>query len=143
MGKKIRQVAVREERNGKYEYGMNNKEDDVNGDFDTFLLSLLLLETLLLLTLAISAVLLISAKEIIPPAEGRCVVANEHLVMIIVMFSTSPERHPVVKGPREIITRMSINSLEETKYNPDEHGSQMKIPLGTELKNERRNSVVD
>lgn len=120
-----------------------NKEDYVNGNFDTFLLGLLLLETLLLLTLTISTVLLIGAKEVIPPAEGRCVVANEHLVMIIVMFSTSPERHPVVKGPREIITRMSINSLEKTKDNPHKHSSQMKIPLGAELKNKRRDSMVD
>jgi hypothetical protein len=39
-------------------------------------------------------------------------------MMEIVMIGPSPERQPVPKGPREIVPRMRIYSLEQPERDP-------------------------
>lgn len=112
---------------------------------ETFYLLRLCLETFafLFLTFAVCTVFGVSSVEQIPPSKGGGVVADESLVVVVVMLSTSPEGNPVVKRPREIVARVGINGLEKTENDPKQHGSQMEIPLGTELQNMVSDKVVD
>lgn len=95
------------------------------------------------MALAIGTVLDISAKEVVPPAERRGIVTNKSLVVVVMVLSASPERNPVVERPWEIVTRVSVNGLEETKHDPEQHGSQVKVPLGSELENIVSDQVID
>jgi hypothetical protein len=40
---------------------------------------------------------------------------------------TCPEGNKVTKRPREIVTRVSVNGLEETKRDPDVDGEDVEI----------------
>lgn len=86
------------------------------------------LATLLSLTFAISTVLDICAKEIIPPTEAGSIVTDESLVMVVMVVSASPEGNPIAERPREIVAGMSIDRLEKSQHNPQQHGDQMKTP---------------
>lgn len=48
-------------------------------------------------------------------------------MMDIVIISTGPEWKEFVQAPREIITAVRIDSLEETKGNPSIHREDMEI----------------
>jgi len=90
------------------------------------LLGLLSLE-LVGLALLVGEVLLVGTKDVVPPPEaGREVICEGHVVIIVVL-RTGPEGQPVVGGPGEIVTRMSLNSLEETQGHPSQGGNQMQI----------------
>lgn len=61
----------------------------------------------------------LGVKNVIPPSEGAGVVADETLVVYVVVFGTGPEREEVVQAPWEFITRVGIDSLEKTHSNPN------------------------
>jgi len=75
----------------------------------------------------VRAVLVVCTEDSIPPAErGREVVGESHMVEVVVL-GAGPEGKDVVQRPREIITAVSIDSLEQPKYNPDVDSDNVEI----------------
>ena len=54
-----------------------------------------------------------SIKDIIPPPEAAGIIANELLMVEIVVIGTSPEGKEMVKTPWKFVTTVSINGLEQ------------------------------
>ena len=48
--------------------------------------------------------------------------------MNIVMLCAGPERQDVVQAPRELITAVRVDGLEQTEHNPDIHGQDVQVP---------------
>lgn len=69
----------------------------------------------------------LSVHDIIPPSEAARVVANELLVVNIVMLGTSPEREEVVQAPGELVSAVRIDSLKETAGDPEVHGKDVEV----------------
>lgn len=69
----------------------------------------------------------LSVEEVVPPAEAAGVVSDELLMVKIVVVGTGPERQEVVKTPREFVTAVGINGLEQTQDNPNVHGEDVKV----------------
>lgn len=69
----------------------------------------------------------LSVQEVVPPTEAGGVVANELLVVHIVVLRASPEGKEVAQAPREVIARVRVDSLEQTEDNPHVHGEQMQV----------------
>lgn len=63
----------------------------------------------------------------VPPPEAAGVVANELLVVNIVMLRASPERKDVVQAPGELVTTVRINGLEQTEGDPAVHGQDVEV----------------
>lgn len=55
-----------------------------------------------------------SSENVIPVSEGRCIIANKVLVVVIMMVGTGPNGEEMVKRPREFVTGVGINSLKKT-----------------------------
>lgn len=70
----------------------------------------------------------LGVKKQVPPAEAARVVANEFLVMEVVVISTSPEGKEVVQTPGELVAAVGINGLEQAQDNPDVHGQDVQVP---------------
>lgn len=66
-------------------------------------------------------------QDLVPPAEARGVVANELLVMEVVVVSTGPEREDAPQAPGKIVSAVSVDGLEETSDDPGVHGEEMEI----------------
>ena len=69
----------------------------------------------------------LSVEHVIPPPEAASIVANELLVVQIVVFSTSPEGEEVMQAPGELVARVGINSLEQARDNPQIHGKDVQV----------------
>lgn len=69
----------------------------------------------------------LSVEDVVPPAETASKVANELFVVNIVVVCASPEWQEVVQAPWELVTAVSINSLEQAQDNPDVHGQDVKL----------------
>lgn len=93
------------------------------------------LSLLLGLTSASTLVREVGAQEVVPPSERGRVAADESLVVVVVMVSTGPEGDPVVQRDGEVVTRVSINSLEKTEHDPDIDGQDVQV-LGESAKGE-------
>ena len=63
----------------------------------------------------------------VPPPEAAGVVANELLVVNIVVLSAGPEREEVVQAPGKLVSAVRIDGLEHTESNPAVHGEDVKI----------------
>lgn len=48
-------------------------------------------------------------------------------MMHIVVVGTSPERQDVVQAPWELISRVGIDGLEQSKNDPGVHGKDMEV----------------
>lgn len=68
-----------------------------------------------------------SVEKQVPPSERARVVANKLLVMRIVVVGASPEWQKMVQTPWELISRVSVNGLEQAKQDPEVHGQNVKI----------------
>ena len=68
-------------------------------------------------------------QNVVPPAERARVVADELLMVNVVVLSASPERKEVVERPGELVTRMCVDGLEQAEDNPDVHGQDVKVPV--------------
>lgn len=95
------------------------------------------------LTSTVSAILGISTKKVIPPTETGSIVANKSHVVVVMVISTSPEGDKVASRPREVVARVTINGLEETAGDPEEHGKHMKLPITRAMKVVSFNEMVD
>ena len=71
-------------------------------------------------------------QEVVPPAEAGGVVANELLVVHVVVVSAGPNWEEVSQAPREVVATVGINGLEEAQDDPDVHGDQVEIASDTE-----------
>jgi hypothetical protein len=69
----------------------------------------------------------LSIHTIIPPSETTRVVTDEALVVNIVVLRSSPEWQEVVQAPREFVTAVRINSLEQTANNPNVHSQDVQL----------------
>lgn len=69
----------------------------------------------------------LSAEQIVPPAEAACIVANELFVVNIVMICASPEWEEMVEAPGKFIAAVGIDSLEEAQHNPNVHGEDVQV----------------
>jgi len=69
----------------------------------------------------------LSIHNIVPPSEATRVVTNESLMVSIMVISAGPEWHEVVQAPREFVTAVRIDSLEEASNDPDVHSQDVQI----------------
>lgn len=69
----------------------------------------------------------LSVQDVVPPSERAGVVADELLVVDVVMISTSPEGKEVVQAPGELVARVGVDGLEETKDDPNVHGKDVEV----------------
>lgn len=67
------------------------------------------------------------SKAVIPPPERGSIVSNKLLVMHIVMIGARPEGEEVSQRPREVISRVRIDRLEETEHDPGVHGDDVEV----------------
>ena len=95
----------------------------------THLLGLLGLDSReLLLTASLGGnITSLGVEAVIPPAEAGGIVANEALVVHVVVVGTSPERQDVAQAEGEIVAGVGIDGLEETEDDPDIHGGEMEV----------------
>lgn len=63
----------------------------------------------------------------VPPSETGRVRADKEMVVLIVVISTGPERKEVVQRPREFVTRVGIDSLEQSQADPKRNGEQVQV----------------
>jgi hypothetical protein len=99
---------------------------------------LLLYSTLLLLLRLNSSELLLAAalvsvgtglgvQAVVPPGEAGSVVANELLVVQIVVVGAGPDGQEVAQTPGEVVAAVGVDGLEETEDNPDVHGDKVEL----------------
>jgi hypothetical protein len=69
----------------------------------------------------------LGAKDKVPPPEAARVVADELLVVNVVVLGTGPEGKEMVQRPGELVTAVRVDGLEETKHNPCVHCQDVKI----------------
>lgn len=89
--------------------------------------SLLRLECLALASPLGSLRAALGVEEPVPPGERARVVADELLVVDVVVVSTGPEREEVVERPGELVAGVRVDGLEDTKNDPDVHGQDVKV----------------
>lgn len=96
---------------------------------ETRLLLLLGLELteLLLTSSLVSLSTSLGVQAVVPPSEAGSVVADELLVVKIVVLGTSPERKEVAQAPGEVVAAVGVDGLEETESDPDVHGEQVQL----------------
>ena len=51
------------------------------------------------------------------------------------VICTSPEGKDMLERPREVVSAMSIDGLEETKDNPDVHGEDVEVASANDVEN--------
>ena len=69
----------------------------------------------------------ICVENIVPPPEAASVVANELLVVDVVVLGAGPERQKVVQAPGELVAAVGIDGLEKTDDDPDVHGQEVEV----------------
>ena len=68
-----------------------------------------------------------SVQQVIPPPKTARVVANEALMMDIMMLCTCPEWQEVMQAPWKLVAAMGINGLEQTTHNPEVHSENVQV----------------
>jgi len=80
-------------------------------------------------------ILVVGTHDIVAPAEGSGEIVHESHVVEVVVVSTGPEGEYVLKRPREIVSAVSIDGLEETENDPDVHGEDVEVSGAKNVKN--------
>lgn len=71
--------------------------------------------------------LTLGSTELVPPSErGRVTVGESHVVEVVVIRA-GPERYPVPQAPREIVSGMSVDGLEQPENDPDVDGDDVEV----------------
>lgn len=106
-------------------------------NFEAHLLRLLGLELqeLLLTALPVSLSAGLGVEAEVPPAEAGGVVADELLVVEIVVIRTGPEGDEVTQAPGEVVAAVGIDGLEETEDDPDVHGDEVEFASNAQQNN--------
>ena len=63
----------------------------------------------------------------VPPAEAGRIVADEALVVHIVVAGTGPERQDVAQAPGEVVAAMGVDGLEEAEDDPQVHSDEVEL----------------
>jgi hypothetical protein len=71
--------------------------------------------------------LLVSSQKLVQVSERSRVTVGESHVVEIVMIGSAPERNPPLHGPREIVPRMSVYSLEQSQDDPEVYGDDVQV----------------
>jgi hypothetical protein len=66
-------------------------------------------------------------KNRVPPPEAAGVVADELLVVHVVVLGTGPEGENVVQAPGELVAAVRIDGLEQTERDPRVHGQNVQV----------------
>lgn len=66
-------------------------------------------------------------QTVVPPGEAGGVVADELLVVKIVVMSTSPDGEDVAQTPGEVIAAVRVDGLEKTENDPGVHGEEVEL----------------
>lgn len=82
----------------------------------------------------------LSVQKVVPPAEAGSVVANELLVVRVVVVGSGPDGQEVPQAPGEVVARVGVNGLEKTQNNPHVHGDQVKVASQGDPENRTTNS---
>lgn len=69
----------------------------------------------------------LGVQEVVPPAEAGGVVANELLVVHIVVVGAGPDGQEVSQTPGEVVARVGVDGLEQTQDDPHVHGEQVEV----------------
>ena len=71
--------------------------------------------------------LTLGSAELVPPSErGRVTVGESH-VMKVVVVGAGPEGYPVPQAPREIVSGVSVDGLEQPENDPDVDGDDVEV----------------
>lgn len=84
----------------------------------------------------------LGVKNVVPPAEAAGIVANETLVVSVVVVGTSPEWQEVVKTPGKLVATVGIDGLEQTSDDPHVHGQDVEV-LGDGAVEDRRTNGTE
>lgn len=85
------------------------------------------LRKLLLAALLVSLRESLGVKELVPPAEAGGIVANELLMVKVMVVGASPEGEELAQAPREVVAAVRVDGLEEAQNDPQIHGQQMEV----------------
>lgn len=69
----------------------------------------------------------LGSQHKVPPSETGGVRANEVVVVLVMVVSSGPEWHKVVQRPWELVSRVCINSLEQSQTDPQRNGEQVQV----------------
>lgn len=79
----------------------------------------------------------LGVEHVVPPAEARGVVANELLVVHVVVVGAGPDGEEVAQAPGEVEAAVGVDSLEEAEDDPDVHGQEVQVTGDAEVGNGR------
>jgi len=88
-----------------------------------------------LYVLDVVVILVVGPHDVVAPTEGRGEIVHESHVVEIVVISTGPEGKDVLERPREIVSAVSIDCLEETEDDPDVHGENVEVSGAENVEN--------
>ena len=74
----------------------------------------------------------LGVEAVVPPAEARGIVADEALVVHVVVVGAGPKGQEVAQAPGEVVAAVGIDGLEESEDDPHVHGKEMKLPCQTD-----------
>jgi hypothetical protein len=80
-------------------------------------------------------VFVVGTHDEVAPAKGSGEIVHESHVMEIVMIGTRPKGEDVLERPREVVSTVSIDGLEETENDPDVHGENVKFSGAKDVEN--------
>lgn len=69
----------------------------------------------------------LGVQAVVPPGEARGVVANELLVVKIVVVGAGPDGQEVAETPGEVVAAVGVDGLEKTEDNPGVHGDKVEL----------------
>lgn len=69
----------------------------------------------------------LGVEHLVPPPEARGVVADELLVVDVVVLGAGPEGQEVPQAPGEVVAAVGVDGLEEAGGDPDVHGDEVEV----------------
>ena len=69
----------------------------------------------------------LGVEHVVPPPEAGGIVANELLVVHVVVVGAGPEGEEVPQAPGEVVAAVGVDGLEESEDNPHVHGHEVEI----------------
>lgn len=69
----------------------------------------------------------LGVQAVVPPGEAGGVVADELLVVKIVVMSASPDGEDVAQTPGKVIAAVRVDGLEKTENDPGVHGEEVEL----------------
>lgn len=79
-------------------------------------------------------------EDVVPPAEAAGVVADEALVVDVVVLGAGPEGQHVVQTPGELVAAVRVDGLEQAEDDPCVHGQDVQVLGDGAVQNGRADS---